>query len=320
MTTVRHAEVVSFCESKVNLPADSAKKYRDQVNALRDRLALKISQDPSFDLVKMLHSGSVAKGTALRTINDLDVAIYVKAGSAPISDIELMPWFRQKLVDANTNLNQDQFAVQDHCVTVSFRGSGLDVDVVPILYEGEEDDYGHLIQKQTGQRILTSVPRHLEFIRSRKGKYGADFSQLIRIVKWWKRQNQLKDSDFRLKSFMIELIWAKLADSGVDMKDYPSALESFFRYLVRSELKERIYFTDYYSNTELQTVKTDAIEIFDPVNPINNVSSNYSEFDRARIVKSAHDALDAIGEAKFAITKSEEIDCWQVILGPGFKG
>ena len=75
---VVHSDVNSFAQDRVNLPRDRVQKYRDQVNALRDRLAAKIRDDPDFDLVKMLHAGSVAKGTSLSTINDLDVAVYVK--------------------------------------------------------------------------------------------------------------------------------------------------------------------------------------------------------------------------------------------------
>lgn len=83
MSAVTHSEIATFAIDKVNLPHDFATRYRAQVQGLRDRLEAKIKDDPSFDLVKMLHSGSVAKGTALRNVNDLDVAVYVKAGAAP---------------------------------------------------------------------------------------------------------------------------------------------------------------------------------------------------------------------------------------------
>ena len=74
---VLHRDLARFADQVVNLPAEHVRKHRKQVNGLRDRLAKKIADDPDFALVKMLHSGSVAKGTALRTINDMDVAVYV---------------------------------------------------------------------------------------------------------------------------------------------------------------------------------------------------------------------------------------------------
>ncbi len=320
MAVIGHAEVKAFCGTRVNLPKETADKHRAQVKGLRDRLETKIGEDPSFDLVKMLHSGSVAKGTALRTVNDLDVAVYVKAGSAPKADDELLPWLADRLAEANPNMSPDQFTAQDHCVKVSFRGSGLDVDVVPVLYEGAANDCGWLVRKNTGQRVMTSIPLHLDFIRARKKKYGDDFKQLIRLVKWWKNVEARSDADFRFKSFMIELLWAHLADSGLPLGDYPDALERFFTYIVKTELGERISFTDHYSASKLPGPTSNAIEVFDPVNPENNVAINYTAEGRARIVSAAGRALDALGEARYALTKGEAVECWQDVLGPSFQG
>ena len=60
--------------------------------------------------------------------------------------------------------------------------------------------------------------------------------------------------------------------------------------------------------------------MLDPVNPANNVASRYTTADRDRIVTAAHDALNALGEARFAPTKGRAVECWQTILGPTFKG
>ena len=133
----------------------------EQVNLLRERLEAKIDEDPAFDLIKMLHAGSVAKGTALRTVNDLDVAVYVKTGDAPKADSELIPWLAERLAEANPNMKPDQFEPQTHCVTINFRGTDLNVDVVPVLYEGDEEDCGWLVRKHSGDRVLTSIPLHL---------------------------------------------------------------------------------------------------------------------------------------------------------------
>ena len=317
---IGHQDIATFAVARVNLPKADADKHRDQVRALRERLERKIAADPSFDLIKMLHAGSVAKGTALRTVNDLDVAVYVKAGSAPKADGELQPWLAERLAEANPNMSADQFTAQDHCVTVSYKGSGLDVDVVPVLYEGDPQDCGYLVRKHSGVRVLTSIPLHLEFIRTRKTKYGKDFAQLIRLVKWWKRQETNRDTDFRFKSFLIELLWARLADDGYAIGDYHEALEEFFTYIVKSGLSERIAFTDYYASGKLPGPTGSAIEVFDPVNPENNVATNYDGKDRQRIVEAAARALDALGEARYSTTKGDTVECWQEVLGPSFQG
>lgn len=313
MSKVTHDDITSFAVNRINLSPTYVSKYRLQVKQLRERVEQKINEDDSFDLVKMLHAGSVAKGTALSAVNDLDVAVYVKAGQAPKEDHELVTWLKDRLIEANPNVAADQYELQTHCVTIHFKGSGLDVDMVPVLYEGDTDDRGWLIRKGTGERVLTSIPLHLKFMNDRKKLYGDDYKQLIRIVKWWKRKN-----DLRFKSFMIELLWAYLADNGLSLSNYPDALEEFFTYIVKSGLKDRIYFNDNYNPSSLTSQNTGPIEIFDPVNPDNNIAKNYNEQDRLAIVKAAHEALDAIGEARYSITKSEAVECWRDVLGRGF--
>lgn len=320
MTEIGHTEIKAFAEQRVNLPKATADKHRGQVNSLRDRLESKIDADPDFDLVKMLHSGSVAKGTALRTVNDLDVAVYVESGSAPKDDRELQPWLAERLREANPGMDASQFVSQDHCVTIRFKGSGLDVDVVPVLYEGDPNDCGYLVRKTTGQRVLTSIPLHLKFLRARKTTHGDKFKELIRLTKWWKRVEATSDADFRFKSFLIELLWAHLADNGATLADYHDALEEFFAFIVKGGLAQRIAFRDNYPASKLPPANGNAIEVFDPVNPENNVAVNYTLTDRERIEHAAHRALDAIGEARFATTKTDEIACWQDVLGPSFEG
>ena len=181
MAFVNHDIIEDFAHERINLAPETAAKHRAQVKALRERLEKKIDADPSYGLVKMLHAGSVAKGTALQGVNDLDTAVYVKTADAPTSnDALLVPWLADRLYEANTNMSRDQFVAEQHCVRVNFKGSGLDVDVVPVLYEGDPDDRGYLVRKHTGDRVLTSIPLHLKFVRDRKTTYGPAFAELIR--------------------------------------------------------------------------------------------------------------------------------------------
>ena len=307
----------------VNLPSSKAQEHRDQVNRLRDGLQKKINEDPDYSLVKMLHAGSVAKGTALKTVNDLDVAVYVKQADAPDGDTQLVPWLADRLYDAApANMTRDQFIEQAHCVTVSYKGSGLDVDVVPVLYEGEADDVGYLVNRQDGSRMLTSIKLHLQFIRDRKQKYGANFAELIRLAKWWRRQATNQGyPDLKFKSFMVELLWAHLADDGLDLSDYPTALEGFFQYIIQYEFDEIVMFTDFCKAADLPARdKTIPIEVIDPVNADNNVAVRYNHTDKALIIAACADAFDALSEARFATTKNRAVVCWQTVLGPSFRG
>lgn len=317
---VTHSDIKNFAEMRVNLPKDAAQKHRDQVNNLRERLKKHIEENPGFALVKMLHAGSVAKGTALKTVNDLDAAVYVRSDDAPGDDSDLVPWLAERVREANPNLAYDQIVENKHCVTISFRGSGLDVDVVPVLYEDEDEDKGHLVDKSTGARMLTSIPLHLDFIRTRKNDHRTHFAQVVRLAKWWVKEQKAGDPNFKCKSFMVELVLAHLADQGdIDLADYGEALAGFFAYIVKSGLTERIAFMDYYTESALPPPTGAAIEVFDPVNPDNNITVRYSDADRQRLVEAAADAGDAIDEALFADTKTRAVERWQLVLGSSFR-
>jgi len=318
-THIEHAQIRDFAAEKVNVKREDLTEYRAQANRLRAKLEKHIAEHPDYGLVKMRNAGSVAKGTALKTINDMDLAVYVVASEAPKVESDLLGWLAGRLREAYPNHPPDQIKAGLHAVTISFSGSGLDVDVAPVLYEGEADDVGYLIVPGTGQRVKTSVTQHLEFIRARKNGAPFDFAQVVRLLKWWARRRKNLDSSFRFKSFMIELICAYLADRGTDFSDYPSAMEAFFAYIVQTELAERIAFDDFYAESELPEPTAAQVEIFDPVNPANNVAELYTHEQRLKIVEAADEAISAIAEASYATTKGRAVDCWQIILGPSFR-
>src|SRR5690606_32510650 len=152
-----------YAKDKVNLPKEKADQYRAQARGLRERLDNYLTEHPDFTLKKMLLSGSLAKGTALRTLNDIDIACYISGADAPQDISALMEYLADKLRKAYPNFQYDQVKPQTYCVTVSFRGSGLDVDVVPVLYYGDPDWYGNLVSQHDGSFLETCIPRHLEF-------------------------------------------------------------------------------------------------------------------------------------------------------------
>ncbi|ARW49437.1 CBASS oligonucleotide cyclase [Acetobacter pasteurianus] len=315
---VGHCDIMRFAEERVNLPQDKAQEYRAQAWRLRDKLEGYVDEHPDFTLRKMILSGSLAKGTALRSLNDIDVACYISGADAPHSVSALLTYLAERLRKAFPNFSPDQVKPQTYSVTVSFRGSGLDVDVVPILYNGDAQWYGNLVSQEDGSFLKTSIPLHLEFARKRKKAQEKHFAQVVRLVKFWaKRQKQERDG-FRFKSFMIEMIMAKLCDDGLDLSDYPEALQHFFTYIATSGLKDRIAFTDYYPLSSIGSFY-DPIQIIDPVNAQNNVSRLYTTANRNDIVDAALDAGDAIDAALAAPSKQLTVGYWQKVFGSTFQ-
>ncbi len=317
---ITHADIADFAAETVNLNRDDAEDYREQVRRLRDKLDKYACDHPDYGLIKTLLSGSLAKGTSLKTLNDIDVAFYVTADKAPTAEPALLNWLAARLREAYPQMKPDQIKPNNHSVCIKYAVSGLSVDVVPVQYKGDPDDRGYLFAVEGGKPVLTSIPLHLAFIRKRKAQQKDHFAQVVRLVKWWVRLQKSKDDKFRMKSFLTEMIVAHLADCGVSMADYTIALEKVFGYIVKSRLKSRISFTDYYPASKLPEPMGKPMEIFDPVNPTNNVAAEYSDSDRQKIVDAAQEALEAISEARYATTRGRAIECWQDVLGPSFRG
>ncbi|GAB2798268.1 hypothetical protein GCM10027275_49800 [Rhabdobacter roseus] len=263
-------------------------------------------------------SGSLAKGTALRTLNDIDMACYVSGSDMP-SDIDsLLEYLAARLRKAFPNMNEAQVKPQTYCVTISFARTGLNVDVVPVIYSGDPDWYGSLVSQQDGSFLETCIPRHLEFIRKRKAQQETHFAQVIRLAKFWVRNMKSERTDFKFKSFMVELVMARLLDDGKNFSDYPEALQNFFTYLATSNLRERIAFTDYFPASSIPTY-SDRVRIIDPVNSKNNASRLYTSAQADQIVDAAIDAGDAIDAALAATTKEKTVYYWQKVFGPSFQ-
>ncbi|BEM85471.1 hypothetical protein SME41J_47950 (plasmid) [Serratia marcescens] len=316
---VDHKVISKFAEEKVNLPKEKAQEYREQARRLQDKLEKYLGEHPGFSLKRMIPSGSLAKGTALRSLNDIDVAVYISGSDAPRDIRELLDYLAERLRKAFPNFSPEQVKPQTYSVTVSFIGSGLDVDVVPVLYSGLPQWRGNLISQEDGSFLETSIPLHIEFAKARKRVAPNHFAQVVRLAKYWARLMKQERQDFRFKSFMIELIMAKLLDDGVDFSNYPEALQAFFTYLVTSGLRDRIVFEDNYPSSDVGTL-SDLVQIIDPVNPDNNVARLYTQRNVDAIIDAAMDAGDAIDAALYAPTKQLTVNYWQKVLGSSFQG
>jgi tRNA nucleotidyltransferase (CCA-adding enzyme) len=315
---ISQGDLVTFSEERVNLKKVDAQRYRDQVSNLREDLERYIKSHPEFGIEKMLLSGSLAKGTALKTIRDADVAVYVNGGSAPQELAELLSWLVEKLRLTYPQIDPSKIYVDGPCVVIAFSGTGIKVEIAPVYSLGDPEGRGYLWDRSTGKKILTSIPRHLEFTRIRKEKQPIHYAQVIRLMKWWMRQREKDTNGFKLRSFLVELIVAKVADSGADFSDYHAGLENVFSYIQNTGLKERIAFNDYYKSTSLPKVRTGMVEIFDPVTPENNVAVDLTESNRINLVTFAGAALDSLCYARTCQTKSEALDCWRELMGQSF--
>lgn len=255
------------------------------------------------------------------------MAAYVRAasvGGVAVDESGLLQWLEQRCMEVyGATKDAEDFVISDHAVGITMHGSGLKIDVAPVLYEGDADDRGYLVTRQ-GDRVLTSVTLHLAFMESRRDAAGPNYRELIRLLKAWIREAKRNDDQLRCKSFLLELIVAHLWDNGWNSEplavlDYPRAFEQVLAYIARTGLTTPVMFDDFYAHSEV-SASADPIQVWDPVNPENNVARTYSDSDRDRLVKTAAAALDDVVWATQAPTKGDANDAWRNVFGPGFEG
>lgn len=236
---------------------------------------------------------------------------------APQTTNEFIPWLAARLRLAFPNFKPEQIIENPFTVTILFSGTGLKVDIVPVLYEGDSEWRGHLVSKDTGEKVLTSIPMHIDFIRRRKTANEIHYAQVVRLIKHWVRNQKAQNPEFRFKSFMVELYVAHLADRGLQLDDYPEALAQIFAHIAKDAFQTPVVFDDHYDSS-LCGECSDPIRIWDPVNHKNNTAQRYTESQKVAIVEAALDAGDAIDAALRATTKTDTLRYWRKVLGSTF--
>lgn len=321
MSFVSDADLNRFIQERVNIDRERLGKYRKQVNNLRDELTDQLKLHPELKLKKMLGSGSLAKHTATSELNDIDVAVYLRDfDPQQTSTTTLLTELRRMLIIiyAPSGKKPEDFEIGTSNVRVRFHGTGLDVDVVPVIWDSKSTCDEGWVVRDAGVLLKTCIPRHVEFVKEQARKHDR-YRELVRVSKWWKCRH-----DVPLKSFVIELIWAWLAQHNRVPASPIRALEEFFDFLSDKELlRQAIVFGDYYDTKSVVT-KSGRVHVFDPANPANNVVSGLDDYDALLgkskldvIQEHASDASALISEAQGARTETRALDCWAKVLGPG---
>jgi len=310
--SLSNTEIRYYDSAVLRLPADKRKEYHEQVDRLISALTKRVHEQSDIKITKVVKAGSFAKYTILRKTSedpvDVDVVFYISGRSV---DKESLASLNQLIYDAliklYPNKTVEDFEIQRKAATVTFVGTGLSVDIVPVIEDTARAGYGWQFDIHDGTKVQTCAPCQIKFVRDRKDK-DPDFRTLVRLAKKWRNRIELKP----LKSFAIELIMAHvLAKNGKD-GSIEKRFRDFLLYIAQSGLKEVITFPE---NGLVFPSFTDPVVILDPVCNTNNVASRISEDERKEIVAAA---LDAWETANFASTE-DDIEIWKELFGPRFK-
>jgi hypothetical protein len=309
---LNNTELQYYDSNVLRLPADKRKEYHEQVDRLIAELSRTVREKTAIKITKVVKAGSFAKFTILRKTStdpvDVDVVFYISGRSIDHETLQsLNDTIYKLLVDIYPNKDVEDFEIQRKAATVSFVGTGLSVDIVPVIEDPQRPGYGWQFDLQDGSRLETCAPCQIKFVRDRKNK-DKDFRTLVRLLKKWRNHAELKP----LKSFTIELLVAFILDSEGNAGSIEQRFRRILLYIAQSGLKERIQFAE---NTAPFGTFNDPVVIIDPVYSFNNVASRITEAERLMIVAAAQNAWEA---AHFASAEDDN-EVWKEIFGPRFK-
>lgn len=296
----------------LRLPTEKRKEYHKQVDRLIEELRKSIRDKTEIKITKIVKAGSFAKFTILRKTSydpvDVDVVFYISGRDASKETLDsLSETIHELLIKIYPNKSVEDFEIQRKATTVTFAGTGLSVDIVPVIEDESRSGYGWQFDTHDGSKIQTCAPCQIQFVRNIKNQ-DSDFRTLVRMAKKWRNYAEINP----LKSFAIELIMAHVVITQGNEDSIEQRFRDFLLYIAQSGLKDQISFPD---NTLPLGTFSDPVVIFDPVNSFNNVTSRISEAERHEIVSAAEEAWETVN---FASVEDDDA-VWKEVFGPGFK-
>jgi len=309
---LNNTELRFYDYNVLRLPGEKRKEYHAQVDRLIANLCRNVRDKTKIKVTKVVKAGSFAKFTILRKTTtdpvDVDVVFYVSGSGLDAKTLdELNTLIHSLLIEQYPTKSVEDFQIQRKAATVTFVGSGLSVDIVPVIEDEFREGYGWQFDIHNGTKVQTCAPCQIKFVRDRKNQ-DSDFRTLVRLAKKWRNRAEIKP----LKSFAIELILAHILDKHGNSGSIEQKFRNFLLYIAQSELKDIIFFPE---NTGYIPSFADPVTIIDPVCNSNNVASRISEAERVEIVAAAENAWEA---ANFASAENDHAT-WKEIFGPQFR-
>lgn len=308
-------QLTYFVDHRVKLPKDQREKHLEQVSNLITEFRRVASDDRTINVQKFLFAGSLMKGTSLRPRDgyspDADIAAFLLPDAHGGFNLEsLHERIRRLLFKCYPTKKSTDFTVQPRTLGIIFQGSGLEVDLVPIIPHPSRDDFGYQPSSRGEQPILTSVAGQLEFIRKRKVT-DPRFAKLVRMAKYWRNQHELDE----LRSFVIELLIANLQDQHGPAPSLEGGLLRLFGWIAQTRLREPVTFREC---GRPPSWPQDRAVILDPVNSSNNVARRLTDPQCQEIIDVARTAWERIHEASNNDYIGETLECWKDVFGRSF--
>jgi len=307
-----NADLEKYVSKKLALPGEERNEYRGQVNRLIENLDAVLATDGTYKIKKFRRGGSLEKGTSNRATSvkpvDADVGVYFDAEDTDNFEIAPLQKLIKKLLSAAyPNKSAEDFDdTGDRTFGVVFIGSGLEVDLVPIVSIDEDANYGFQYSR-SGDCVKTSVKVHVDHYREHA---NADplLASCLRLLKQWKHWCELDG----IQSFHLELILSYLIDTEGPAPTIEEGLRRFYLFVGR-DLTSGVTF-----GAGNVTGFPEPVVILDPANSDNNVAGRIETTEKVRFISEAMRAYETITLAQQTPIMDDTISLWREIFSDSF--
>jgi hypothetical protein len=302
----------NYVSSKLALPGDERNEYRAQVNRLLEKLEAVLHEDGSYRIQKFRRAGSLEKGTSNRPRAgkpvDADVGVYFVVDDTSNFDIAHLQQLIKKLLAAAYPQKSEEDFDETGARTfgVVFQGTGLEIDLVPIVSLDADANYG-LQYSRAGDCVRTSVKAHIDHYRDHAGRDPL-LAPTLRLAKRWRHWQELDG----VQSFHLELMLTYLVDRDGPAPTLEDSLRRLFLFIAR-DLQRGIAF-----DGADATRFSDPVVIVDPANEENNVAARIEAGESDALVVAARTAYETVTWAQGLPHKGETVDAWKELLGDNF--
>ncbi len=236
--------------------------------------------------LKFYYSGSYAKATHIDPLKDVDLVLYYSLDDWHKSDGKLYSpgIVVGRLFARMFQLHGSRLTIRRQNRSVGIRFRDFDVDIVPALWDGNEQHLALIPDRESNKWMITSIPLHLEFLKNRDKTYRP-YAKTIRIVKAWKRSNRVN-----VPGFALELLTVKALDTYGTSGNLAVCFYRVLNYIYETKLRKPVYFTDYFKENKID-VEARPVIIVDPVNPRNNVTHSLNHANRLQMLRKVEKTL-----------------------------
>ena len=298
--------------NRIKLTQEKKSSYANQIDNLKNNVLGAINGMKNTRVTNVKRAGSWKKGSALAPKGenplDIDMVFYLALEEDTSFDAENL---RDEIIDvlceAYPNKKRSDFTDGQKTIGVVFRGSGLEVDIVPFIPEKGNTTYGRQPRKKLNSgEYRTSVDKQLDFAKKIKIKCS-NFTSIVRILKSWRNYQELE-----LSSFSIELAVANLIETKrISGASINQSIISFFEFFGNGNPIE-VYFSD-----AIGTQMGSSPWIADPTNNENN-TVGLSDSEWGEVVEVAERGFDTISYAQAVQDAGKTLGLWKEIFGPSF--